>query len=275
MKQIPPLLLISLFFVIASCQEEDTVSDLAASTDGSKQASEATLYTRINGHPVPLVKRGDYYVADGDIIVDLDSEGITGSSESSRTAGVGVTPESLLWPNGVIPYEFSSTMSENERTWVKQIMDNIEYYTKVRFREANNDSDYIVISDGGAAGESKIGRQGGGQIVRVPTMGERPVLGALHELFHVIGLNHEQTRLDRDEHLIVDSSVLLNSDYFKSSSRTYEDYYEFDFNSIMLYSSFKDGRVVMRKKNGDTFGGYQSQSWFSWNDVYTVRAMYP
>jgi hypothetical protein len=79
----------------------------------------------------------------------------------------------------------------------------------------------------------------------------------LHELGHTLGLIHEHEREDRDNYINVykDNVMTGYKDQFNKSpfQRTYGS---FDFNSIMIYSSYafaKGNLPTMRKKDGTTF----------------------
>lgn len=89
----------------------------------------------------------------------------------------------------------------------------IEQYHKrtcLRFQQkAGNDKDYIEIFPGIGCW-SQIGRRGGKQQLSLGT-GCETRGRAIHELMHSIGFLHEQSRLDRDQHVIVLSENIQNA----------------------------------------------------------------
>lgn len=82
----------------------------------------------------------------------------------------------------------------------------------------------------------------------------------LHELGHVLGLEHEMSRPDRDVYIKINYETMRNFDPLMSVQFSYRvpelyDYkrYPFDYNSIMMYSD-KDWGEVMDGR-GHTLGG--------------------
>ena len=72
----------------------------------------------------------------------------------------------------------------------------------------------------------------------------------LHELGHAIGFYHEQSRVDRDNYLLVkwDNIRPANSFNFnRASTSAYSDYgVPYDYNSIMHYGPRVRTRIVWR-----------------------------
>ena len=101
----------------------------------------------------------------------------------------------------------------------------------------------------------------------------------LHELGHILGLQHEMTRPDRDCYIDIDWAHIKRGyehnfhKYLCTSVRMYGD---FDFESIMMYGStdFSDyyPTPTMTKKDGTTF--VANRSHLSDNDIHYIQYLY-
>lgn len=122
---------------------------------------------------------------------------------------------------------------------------------------------YVNFCDG-SANQSYVGRIDGRQDLTLIQNG-CSVGTVIHEIGHAIGLLHEQCRFDRDDYITVNTSNIQSSHQSNFTKRT-SNYYcigSFDFNSIMLYSSYTGFEVntsipSMTKKDGSTFVGQRN-----------------
>ncbi|MEM7677743.1 MAG: M12 family metallopeptidase [Myxococcota bacterium] len=92
---------------------------------------------------------------------------------------------------------------------------------------------------GRACGRSALGRQGGQQTVRLsPTTG----VGCLvHELAHALGVAHEQSRADRDDHVIVRTALVdanRRHNFDRKPTCGFEDVGPYDLDSVMHYPAW-------------------------------------
>jgi hypothetical protein len=103
------------------------------------------------------------------------------------------------WDRGLVPYVLSEHFRLWEREVVRRAMDDIECRTCVQFVERSVESSFVHILPG-AGCFSSVGRQGGVQVV---SLGSGCVQHGvvLHELLHVLGMWHEQSRYDRDQYV--------------------------------------------------------------------------
>lgn len=112
--------------------------------------------------------------------------------------------EQYKWPNGIIPYIFSDEYKDNDRIAVITAMEVFHNETCIQFIPKTNQTiEHIRFVKTNACG-ANIGYRRNQQIPLDVSYSQYclKIKGAIqHELFHVVGLLHEQSRPDRDEHV--------------------------------------------------------------------------
>jgi hypothetical protein len=161
----------------------------------------------------------------------------------------GAALYSSRWPSNKVYYRFSEGFPYTQK--VLDAMAHIEQHTHVQFF-ARGSGDYIeFITHPTSAYSDAIGKKGGRQVIALPhwaTVGT-----AIHEIYHALGVYHEQSRTDRA------SAIIVNRENIPSDWRSQYDtwaergdngfnFYAFDFGSIMLYPSisYEDGWSMTR-----------------------------
>jgi astacin len=159
-------------------------------------------------------------------------------------------------------------------------MEEIERKSCIRFKERDDEDDYIVIRHGSGC-FSSVGRKGGSQTVSLGR-GCANFGIILHELMHVIGFYHLHQRHDRDKYLeihweninprFINNFKLLGPEYISLDEK-------FDYDSVMMYgeTSFsRDGRSVTMTPtyNGVTILDPAYKTHLSDIDVRSINKMY-
>ena len=191
---------------------------------------------------------------------------------------------STLWQNGIIPFEFSNQYTWYEKVIVEDCMKEWHNKTGVTFikRTTQQKFVYIIKNKSEHTGSSSVGCTK----VLSPVL-ELPKGGfsrehVLHELGHIIGLNHEHQRPDRDNFIIVFKNHIEdgkehNFDKMKKGEFLIKQYrYPYNYDSIMHYSSwaFRNGpRVVTMLKKGDFDVIYPPRD-ITEMDAFMVRQAY-
>jgi len=191
--------------------------------------------------------------------------------------------EARRWTNGVIPYKFvTGGFSAEEK---KKVVDATKIWNKetcLQFRPATSkDKNYLAIKNGKGC-NSYVGEYAHmkGQTVNLGK-GCKSTDTALHEFGHAIGLNHEQTRPDRDDHVWVrldhmDEAKQSNS--IKKDPRWVDDYgVPYDYSSIMHYGQTAftmDGEPTMITRDPSWQFRIGSAKELSFGDIKTVNLMY-
>ncbi|KAL9970039.1 hypothetical protein ACROYT_G022350 [Oculina patagonica] len=131
--------------------------------------------------------------------------------------------------------------SSSVKEAVKLAVLEFEKHTCIRFVPRKTEKDYVHIVSYGKKCWSSIGRGGGKQRVSLGKGCERKGI-AIHELMHVLGFFHEQSRLDRDKYVTVYwSNVDKDQTYnFQKYSHGEADTLAlpYDYGSIMHYPKY-------------------------------------
>ncbi len=214
-----------------------------------------------------------------------------------------VNPTSnYLWTVHVIPYEYENTVTAAQQVLIRASIDRWNALNSAsglrviwQYKTVYTGVDRTVIFKSVAAGNAYCGQAYIGYQGRVSTaafkrdyinVNTNPPQGTCfndrtlhHEMGHVIGLPHEQTRCDRDQFV-----VYVRNDFYEGTNCG-NDYTTwgrgFDFSSIMLYD-FQD---ISPKRNAS--GTYIGSSFYTGNpnisisnsalsnvDIATINSMY-
>lgn len=194
---------------------------------------------------------------------------------------VGVYPTSYnLW--AMVRYVLSPGLSYGQRQTIQSAIDHWEANTDVRFYNATGEPTvdpvygfeypYVYFISGNS-NYSYVGRIGGEQELSLTSFASTGT--AIHEIGHAIGLFHEQSRIDRNDHVTVNYSNIIpgKENNFDRITQNYSIIGSFDFESVMLYSSYAfshNGSPTITKKDGSTFAssGTLSESDIAWANEY-------
>lgn len=109
------------------------------------------------------------------------------------------------WPNGVIPYRFDDDYIERDKSAVLHAMEDFRKNTCIQFIfKRSNHTGHIIFKKSNAGCGTLVGYKGNESDPVDVFLSEKCLnkCGAIqHELLHVIGLWHEQSRPDRDEYI--------------------------------------------------------------------------
>jgi len=217
--------------------------DTGEFSTGSKVGT--ALIADANGHmrPVQYVVIDDMAIVEGDI--NLGSvEKVEQETEIARRAmrgeislGVVVTGSNRRWPNCEIPFMIDSALTNQAR--VTDAIEHWENNTNYRFIERTTANaaqfpDFVTFRSAGNC-SANVGRQGGEQFVNLSTACSTG--NTIHEIGHVIGLWHEQSRSDRDAFVTInfdniDPAAISN---FNQRISDGDDVGPYDYGSIMHY----------------------------------------
>lgn len=196
--------------------------------------------------------------------------------------GMIVKPQGgMTWPGAIVPYMMSEHLTEEKKAAVLKAMTLWESETVIRFvpisRGAEIDyPDYVMFEPNlGNTCVSSVGRRGGIQSVRLAPRCD--TMHIAHELGHLIGLWHEQSRLDRDLYVEVLWSNIREEHYhnFNRHQEEGKNQGPYDYDSIMHYSATafsKNGEpTIVPRMPGVQIG---QRTHLSAGDIASVNALY-
>ncbi|KAB0797045.1 hypothetical protein PPYR_11106 [Photinus pyralis] len=193
---------------------------------------------------------------------------------------MAVKSESRRWVHGVIPYVFGPEFWFFQRFVVWRAMAAFHRETCIRFVErSDRDKDYVLFISRHAGCYSSIGRTGGKQVVNLQMPACLRSGTIIHELMHVIGFAHEQSRFDRARYITIAFDNVhpnMTSQFDMSSKEDFTDLDEpYDIRSIMHYSSYAftwNGLMTMVPIDGVSKLG--RGDYFTRTDVRKVNKLY-
>jgi hypothetical protein len=207
----------------------------------------------------------DILISKMDILKEYEISLNSGSNPNKLAKHTG----RAKWPS-TIKYRLGKKVNNTMKSRLKSAMSEWKSATnnKIDFSEIKNSGwhqfiwglgihyhVYVTIETGEASGSASVG------YVPWSTLkleSDPSSSTCLHELGHVLGLIHEHQRKDRDNYVTVYTDNIKSGYKHNFNKETLQKTYgDFDFNSIMIYSSKAftkhEDLCTMKKKNGDLF----------------------
>lgn len=271
---------------------------LAQEPEGYLVPVKTKKYGKLPNKLIKTIKPVEVMIVNGEAYIEGDiwvgSEAFLDQFQTMMTTqSVTVTDNPLngRWPDGIVPFEILDGFSNSERNVIIDAMNHISSRTNVCFRKRTNESSYIKFKRytdeqlGWHGGQSYVGKCPfvlcpDGQEIKLSSVANRTVR---HEISHALGLWHEQSREDRDQHVEIlwNNIEPMQTGNFVRHTIDGTDVGTYDLDSLMHYRFNSFGRVVngvrlqtIRSKDNPadrTFGS----SGLTSKDVNGINSMYP
>lgn len=271
---------------MVSCSNDIENSNL--NEINQKTFEQEIAFHNRNGEVSSFVMKNDkelYYteidtfkVFQGDILLSKDIIGFLEKEQKdsiinleSKSQKIKSAPAALSnrWTNSTVNFRISLSSRRNDILWA---INHIRTNTNIEFIE-NASGNYVdfVESDGCS---SYIGMTGGRQLIRLASGCGRGSI--VHEICHALGVFHEQSRPDRNNHVTINWGNIESGRSHNFDTELAHNYGNFDFGSIMMYSPWafsSNGNPTITRTNGSTYATQRIA--LSATDINALRDMYP
>jgi hypothetical protein len=215
-----------------------------------------------------------------------------GFNPKSSTRGVAIFGNKQ-WPNGIIPYDISAITIDSDREMITNAMHRLMYDVAtpkpdtddrlacVYFRpRESTDKVYFKIQYGTGC-SANVGYMTQQQsVMTLQQFGCFDYHRVQHELMHVLGFYHEQSRPDRDDYLEirlenVESAMAHNFNKYAWGSTVLNQGSSYDYASIMHYETdafSMNGQPTMIPRKENVIIGVTEE--LSPIDIFEVRNFY-
>src|SRR5215471_12773780 len=118
----------------------------------------------------------------------------------------GTSPATVPWTNGIVPYEFTNTLSAAAKQTYLDGLREWELAANVKFVPHTNQTRWILF-DYNTNGQDTVLPGYNPQVVTVDNLSRAQVC---HEMGHSFGFTHENIRVDQTNYLIVVTNNIFN-----------------------------------------------------------------
>ena len=175
------------------------------------------------------------------------------------------------WDDGIVYYNLNG---HPESTAILDAMSYLEDNTSIRFVERTSEANYVTFQDSGGC-SSFIGMLGGSQDITIGP-GCQSLGVVSHEIFHALGVYHEQSRSDRDSFVAINfGNIQAGFEGNFNIASNAIDIGSYNYDSIMHYSthafSSNGSPTIETTPSGISIG---NRAALSDGDIETMQYLY-
>lgn len=224
-------------------------------------------------------KEGIYYLSE-DMILSEDQFKLISSlgkkSLSPTQQSLYIKNLAKRWTNNTVYYSLD-TMGADTAAIVYGLK-LISQYTSLSFVKRTTQANYIRFRKW-TGNSSSVGMIGGRQwlnLVNYDMPGK-----VIHEMFHALGVMHEQCRPDRDGFVLIHNENIPDEQEYnfnKVSSSSYSTAGSYNFESIMMYDPYSfssNGQPTITKLDGSVYIAATPGICLTPKDIVGINTMYP
>uniref|UniRef100_A0A182JV61 Metalloendopeptidase n=1 Tax=Anopheles christyi TaxID=43041 RepID=A0A182JV61_9DIPT len=168
----------------------------------------------------------------GDIVLsDLQSDAANGG-------GTQIVQDAFRWGKGIVPYEISPQFTQLEMDKIMYAMARVASYSCVRFVPRSRlDRQFLNVTASPTGCWATLGMNVLANQLNLQREGCLETGVIMHQLLHVLGLTHPQSRPDRDFYVLVQDDAIetaLKKNLVKYQQGVIEDFgIPYDYESIL------------------------------------------